>query len=165
MSALVWIAFGSNQADPIAQLVAARAALAEQMDEQAASQLYRTPPFGITEQPDFINAVVRYRTELTPHEVLALMMATEQAQGRIRTIKNGPRTLDLDVLLYGEEQIDTPDLHVPHPAMHERAFVLEPLAAIDPDAVIAPHGKVSDCLAALHAKPLPTVEDERWAPR
>ena len=165
MSALVWIAFGSNQADPIAQLVEARAALAEKMDEQAASPLYRTPPFGITEQPDFINAVVRYRTDLKPHDVLALMMATEQAQGRVRTIKNGPRTLDLDVLLYGKEEIDTSDLRVPHPAMHERAFVLEPLAAIDPNAVIARHGTVRECLAALHAESLPTVEDERWALR
>ncbi|MBV7434918.1 2-amino-4-hydroxy-6-hydroxymethyldihydropteridine diphosphokinase [Cardiobacteriaceae bacterium TAE3-ERU3] len=165
MSASVWIAFGSNQADPIAQLVEARTALAAKMDEQAASPLYRTPPFGITEQPDFINAVVRYQTDLKPHDVLALMMATEQAQGRVRTIKNGPRTLDLDVLLYDEQQIDTPDLCVPHPAMHERAFVLEPLAAIDPDAVIAQHGTVCDCLAALHAEPLPTVEDARWAVR
>lgn len=165
MKTPVWIAFGSNQDDPVGQLVKARATLAEHLVEQAASPLYRTPPFGITEQPDFINAVLRYATDLSPHDVLALMMATEQAQGRVRSVKNGPRTLDLDVLLYGEAQIDTPTLRVPHPAMHERDFVLVPLVAIDPDVVVGEHGRARDCLAALDAKPLPAVDDGRWVSR
>lgn len=162
MAEQVWIAFGSNQADPVQQLVQARATLAEQLTEEAASPLYRTPPFGFSAQPDFINAVLRYRTDRAPHDVLQLLMATEQAQGRVRSIKNGPRTLDLDILLYGTQRIATPDLCVPHPALHERDFVLEPLAALDPTQYIPGRGRVQDCLAALAATPLAMIEDARW---
>ncbi|UJF25123.1 2-amino-4-hydroxy-6-hydroxymethyldihydropteridine diphosphokinase [Suttonella sp. R2A3] len=158
----VWVAFGSNIEDPVAQLVRARASLAQTMVEEAASPLYQTPPFGFTEQPDFVNAVVRYRTDLSPHAVLALLMRTEHAQGRVRSIKNGPRTLDLDVLLYDDAVVESADLIVPHPGLTSRDFVLQPLAAIDAECEIPGHGRVADVLSTLASKPLPIIEDKRW---
>ena len=101
-----WIAFGSNQAEPVAQLLRARQTLAAVLQEDAASALYRTPPWGYTAQPDFINAVIRYRTNLSPLVLLALLQRVEQEQGRERPFKNAPRTLDLDVLLYDDLCLD-----------------------------------------------------------
>lgn len=128
-----WIAFGSNQSDPVAQLLRARQTLAAVLQEEAASPLYRTPPWGYANQPNFINAVIRYRTDLSPLALLALLQKVEQAQGRERPFKNAPRTLDLDVLLYDDLRLNLPQLTVPHPAMCGRAFVLCPLADLNPE--------------------------------
>ena len=130
---IAWVAFGSNQAEPVAQLLRARQTLAAVLQEDAASALYRTPPWGYTDQPDFINAVIRYRTDLSPLALLALLQHVEQEQGRERPFKNAPRTLDLDVLLYDDVRLNLPQLTVPHPGIYARAFVLYPLAELNPE--------------------------------
>ena len=129
----IWIAYGSNQGDPIAQLLRARQNLATRLDESGASALYRTPPWGYTAQPDFINAVIRYRSDLAPLALLDLLQSVEQQQGRERPFKNAPRTLDLDLLAYDDLHLDHPRLTLPHPGICERAFVLRPLADLNPE--------------------------------
>ena len=131
-----WIAFGSNQAEPVAQLLRARQTLAAVLQEDAASALYRTPPWGYTDQPDFINAVIRYHTDLPPLVLLALLQRVEQEQGRERPFTNAPRTLDLDMLLYDDLRLDLPQLTLPHPGIRERAFVLYPLADLNPERLL-----------------------------
>jgi 2-amino-4-hydroxy-6-hydroxymethyldihydropteridine diphosphokinase len=103
----------------------------------ARSADYATPPWGKLDQPGFINVCAEVATGLTPHALLGLCLATELSLGRRRIEKWGPRTIDIDVLLYGDEIVDTPDLKLPHPFMPERAFVLIPLMEIAPDLTIA----------------------------
>jgi len=112
-----------------------------------ASRLYRTPAWGRVEQPDFVNAVAAIDTTLAPRALLDALLGIERAHGRERNAdaeRWGPRTLDLDLLLYGDAEVDEPGLHVPHPHLHERAFVLVPLCEIAPEAVIPGHGTVRD---------------------
>lgn len=112
-----------------------------------ASRLYRTPAWGRVEQPDFVNAVAAVDTTLAPRALLEALLGIERAHGRERNAdaeRWGPRTLDLDLLLYGDEEVDEPGLHVPHPHLHERAFVLVPLCEIAPEVVIPGHGTASD---------------------
>lgn len=97
------------------------------------SSLYETAPVGVTDQPDFLNAAVAVRTSLPPEELLAVLLATEAGLGRIRNARWGPRVIDIDLLVYGDETIDRPNLAVPHPRLRERAFALVPLAEIAPD--------------------------------
>jgi 2-amino-4-hydroxy-6-hydroxymethyldihydropteridine diphosphokinase len=113
---------------------------------RARSRLYRTPPWGVTEQPDFINAAARLETALAPRELLDALLAVETRAGRVRGARNGPRILDLDLLLYGDHAINEPDLVVPHPRLHERAFVLLPLADIAPDLEVPGQGRVAELL-------------------
>jgi 2-amino-4-hydroxy-6-hydroxymethyldihydropteridine diphosphokinase len=103
---------------------------------------------GYAEQPDFINACARVETRLAPRALLEGLLAIERRHGRVRAIPNGPRTLDLDIVLYGAEVIDEPDLVVPHPRAHERAFVLKPLLDVWPDAVLPGKGRARDLVAA-----------------
>jgi 2-amino-4-hydroxy-6-hydroxymethyldihydropteridine diphosphokinase len=112
----------------------------------ATSSLYRTAPVGKPDQPDFINAVVVLETELTPFDLLRHLLALEGRHGRVRTERNGPRTLDLDLLLLGHQVIHVPGLEVPHPRMHERAFVLLPLSEVSPQAVIPGRGPLARLL-------------------
>ena len=118
-----------------------------------ASPLYRTPAWGVEAQPDFVNAAATLATALPAADLLACLLEIERALGRTRAADGsdrwGPRTLDLDLLLYGDAVIDQPGLRVPHPRLHERAFALLPLAAIAPDAVIPGIGTVRQALAAL----------------
>ena len=114
----------------------------------AASSLYRSAPVGFTAQPDFVNAVAAIETHLGAMPLLEELRAIEARFGRARTFPNAPRTLDLDLLLYGGSVIAEPGLVVPHPRMHERAFVLAPLAEIAPDAVIPGKGPVAALLAS-----------------
>jgi 2-amino-4-hydroxy-6-hydroxymethyldihydropteridine diphosphokinase len=100
---------------------------------KAASSFYETEPIEYTAQPWFLNAAVALETELLPRQLMSRLLAIEQEMGRHRTIAKGPRIIDLDVLLFGRSVIEMPELTVPHPAMHERRFVLEPLAEIAPD--------------------------------
>lgn len=118
-----------------------------------ASQLYRTPAWGVQAQPDFINAVAMLETSLSPRDLLDALLALERAHGRDRARETrwGPRTLDLDLLVHGNAQIDEPGLRVPHPHLHERAFVLLPLAEIAPDAVVPAAGRVRELAAAMAA--------------
>ncbi|HWT53235.1 MAG TPA: 2-amino-4-hydroxy-6-hydroxymethyldihydropteridine diphosphokinase [Rhodocyclaceae bacterium] len=111
------------------------------------SSLYRTAPVGLKHQPDFINAAVALDTELDSHALLRELFSIEQRFGRQRSVPNAPRTLDLDLLLYGEEVSDDSTLTLPHPRMHERAFVLVPLVEIAPGLGIPGKGSVADLLA------------------
>jgi 2-amino-4-hydroxy-6-hydroxymethyldihydropteridine diphosphokinase len=111
------------------------------------SSLYRTAPVGHAAQPDFINAVAQLETGLPAERLLAELQDIERRHGRERSFANAPRTLDLDILLYGGAQLSLPELQVPHPRMHERAFVLKPLAEIAPDASIPGHGTAQALLA------------------
>jgi 2-amino-4-hydroxy-6-hydroxymethyldihydropteridine diphosphokinase len=113
------------------------------------SSLYRTAPVGHAAQPDFVNAAVAVETALEPRALLAALLAIEAAAGRERTFKDAPRTLDLDILLYGDRTIDEPGLAVPHPRLYERAFALAPLVEIEPEAVVPGRGRAADLLAAL----------------
>ncbi len=133
-----YVALGANLGDPQAALRQALRGLAALPQTQLvrASSFYRTAPID-SSGPDYINAVAELRTALTPQGLLAGLQALEQAAGRERPWRNAPRTLDLDVLLYGDVRLGTPALTIPHPRMHERAFVLVPLAEIAPARVSA----------------------------
>jgi 2-amino-4-hydroxy-6-hydroxymethyldihydropteridine diphosphokinase len=149
-----YVGMGANLGDPAAQVRAAIAALASLPRTRlaGASSLYRTAPVGYADQPDFVNAVAALDTELPPHELLEALQAIERGAGRSRSFRNAPRTLDLDLLLYGDATLDGPALSVPHPRMHERAFVLAPLVEIAPGIAIPGHGLAADCLARLPAQ-------------
>ena len=150
-AATAFIGLGSNLADPLVQV---RQALVE-LDSipgtrvTARSSFYRTSPVGLLEQPEFINAVASVRTTLKPQALLAALFAIENRHGRRRSIRNAPRTLDLDLLLYGEKVLGQEGLSLPHPRLHERAFVLAPLAEIAPDAMVPGRGRVQDLLARV----------------
>ena len=146
-----YIALGANLEDPVVQVRAGLAALATLPDTQLLMQssLYRTAPVGYADQPDFINAVAAVDTELSPRELLDALLAIELNHGRVRQFANAPRTLDLDVLLYDDVEVNESGLTIPHPRMHERVFVLAPLAEIAPLCEIPGHGRVSDLLRGL----------------
>ena len=129
-----YLGIGANLGDRLAYLQAAVDALgaADDVRVVAVSPVYETAPVGGPEQPDYLNAVVAVDTSLTPRALLRLANAIEAEADRLRTVRFGPRTLDVDVLLVGDERVDEPDLVVPHPRMTERAFVLVPLADLDP---------------------------------
>ncbi len=119
-----------------------------------ASSLWRTAPVGHSDQPDFINAVAAFDSTLAPHALLDALLALELRFGRKRSFANAPRTLDLDLLLHGSALVSEPCLTLPHPRMHERAFVLAPLIEIDPDCIIPGHGRAADCLARITGQPI-----------
>jgi 2-amino-4-hydroxy-6-hydroxymethyldihydropteridine diphosphokinase len=141
------IGIGANLGDARGNVGDALARLGRQSGCRlvAASSLWRTAPID-SSGDDYINAVALLDTDLDPHVLLATLHAIETAHGRERPYRNAPRTLDLDLLLYGDEIIDTPALTVPHPRMHERAFVLAPLLEVAPDAVIPGRGRAADFL-------------------
>jgi 2-amino-4-hydroxy-6-hydroxymethyldihydropteridine diphosphokinase len=123
---------------------------ADGVDVVAVSQLRETAPVGVVDQPRFLNGAVRVETTLPPRALLDLLLELERSLGRVRGERWGPRTVDLDLLVYGKERIDQPGLRVPHPRLHERAFALEPLAELDPELDVPGLGPVSEVLAALH---------------
>jgi 2-amino-4-hydroxy-6-hydroxymethyldihydropteridine diphosphokinase len=142
---LAYVALGANLADPVVQIRAAIQAL-EKLPESRllkASSLYRTAPVGIHGQPDFINAVAALHTRLSPQELLTALFEIEAAFGRRRDFYHAPRTLDLDLLLYDDRQIDSAFLRLPHPRMHLRAFVIAPLLEIAPGCRIPGRGKAA----------------------
>jgi 2-amino-4-hydroxy-6-hydroxymethyldihydropteridine diphosphokinase len=145
-----YIGLGANLGDPSKQLLAAVAAFAGVPGTSLArrSSFYRSAPVGHADQPDFVNAVAEIETELPPRALLDALLQIEQTLGRSRSFANAPRTLDLDLLLYGDTVLDEPGLHVPHPRMHTRAFVLAPLAEIAPGIEIPGHGAIAPLLAA-----------------
>ncbi|HEX5128656.1 MAG TPA: 2-amino-4-hydroxy-6-hydroxymethyldihydropteridine diphosphokinase [Usitatibacter sp.] len=113
------------------------------------SRLHRTTPVGYVDQPDFVNACALVDTALEPRALLSELLALEKRHGRVRDVPNGPRTLDLDIVLYGDRVIDEPGLRVPHPRAHERAFVLVPLVEAWPDASIPGRGPARELLRQL----------------
>ena len=131
----VFLGLGGNLGDPEAAMRAALAELERLGGTRivAVSSLWRTPPWGKADQPDFLNAVCEIRTALDPRQLLAACLSLEAAQRRVRGERWGPRTLDIDILRFGDRRIDEPGLSVPHPRMAERAFVMAPLAEIAPD--------------------------------
>lgn len=148
----VYIAIGSNLASPLEQVNAALAALAEIPDSQivAVSPFYRTPPLGPQDQPDYLNAAVALDIDLAPETLLDHTQRIELQQGRERKAHRwGPRTLDLDIMLFGDRQIATPRLTVPHYDMKNRAFMLLPLVHIAPDVCFPDGVKVANILANL----------------
>ena len=122
------------------------------------SSLYRSAPVGYLEQPDFINAVAQIETALSPRALLDALLEIERRLGRVRDFPNAPRTLDLDLVLYGETVCAEPALTVPHPRMHERAFVLVPLAEIAPEAMVPGRGRVSELVTAVDAASVTKID-------
>ena len=146
-----YVALGANLGDPSATIRAAFGALANLPESRVVhcSSLYRTAPVGNTEQPEFINAVAALETTLAPESLLDALFDIEARFGRIRAEKNGPRTLDLDLLLYNNQQLNLPRLTLPHPRLHLRAFVLYPLAELAPDLQLPGRGSNAAWLPAV----------------
>ena len=122
----------------------------EHVDLIAVSGLRETDPVGVVDQPRFLNGAAAVETTLSPRALLDALLGIERELGRVRSERWGPRIVDLDLLLYGDEIVDEPGLRVPHPRLHERRFALEPLAELDPDLEIPGCGAVSKVLATLH---------------
>ena len=152
--ARAYVALGSNLGDRERTLREAVTALAAQdgVEVVALSSLVETEPVGLLDQPRFVNGVVALETERSARALLDLLLDVERRFGRVRdgVPAQGPRTLDLDLLLYGAAEIDEPGLRVPHPRLHERAFVLEPLAEVAPGLELPGRGSVEAILAELH---------------
>ncbi|HLE67732.1 MAG TPA: 2-amino-4-hydroxy-6-hydroxymethyldihydropteridine diphosphokinase [Burkholderiales bacterium] len=157
---VAYVGLGANLGEPRRQLFAAFDELGRIPGTRvtARSSLFRSAPIGYADQPDFVNAVAKLETDLRPRELFAALQQIEHAHGRERSFRNAPRTLDLDLLLYGGERIDTPALIVPHPRMHERAFVLAPLLELDPAAVIPGRGSAAELLRACAMQPVERLE-------
>ena len=161
MSVHAFVGLGGNVGD----VAGAFASAAARMDELPGTQLlrvsrgYRTPAWGMAGQPDFLNAVAMLETQLPARELLDELLAIERMHGRDRANETrwGPRTLDLDLLLYGDGTIDEPGLRVPHPRLHERAFALRPLLEIAPGVSIPGHGCARDLPAAMAAEGIEAV--------
>lgn len=138
MMETVFIGLGSNLETPHQQVLHACSKLKDLPNSEwvCASSLYLTPPWGIEDQPPFVNAVVKMRTQLEPQVLLDALLAIERTQGRIRDLRFGPRIIDCDILLYGNRQISNATLSVPHPYLTERAFVVVPLYEIAPNLIL-----------------------------
>jgi 2-amino-4-hydroxy-6-hydroxymethyldihydropteridine diphosphokinase len=156
-----FIALGGNLDDPAAHVRSGIRELAglPHTELQRASALYCSAPVGYRDQPDFINAVVQIATQLGPRELLEALLEIERRHGRVRGVPNGPRTLDLDLLLYGDRLVCEPGLVIPHPRMHERAFVMVPLAEIAPLQMVPGHGAVARLLARIEAGDVTRLAD------
>ena len=157
----VYIGLGSNLNDPIRQVQAALQLLTSMRDSSLLrnSSLYRSPPLGQLAQPNYVNAVAALDTRLSALTLLDELQGIEQISGRVRTGEHwGPRTLDLDLLLYGAEVIDHPRLCVPHPGLSQRNFVLYPLQEIAPDLIVPGHGQLITLLDHCCADGLERIE-------
>ena len=144
-----YIALGANLGEPAVQIERALEELAKLPDSRVVgrSRLYLSRPAGYADQPDFVNAVARLDTTLSARDLLDRLLELEHRHGRVRSFRNSPRTLDLDILLYDRLILNEPGLHLPHPRMHERPFVLLPLAEIAPDLDIPGFGSVAGLAA------------------
>jgi len=143
---IVHIALGSNLGDRAANLAHATDLMDEVIQITAASSIYETPPWGVIDQPRFLNQVIKGCTTLAPINLLYELKAIERLMGRRETVRYGPRIIDLDILLYGQRVIQYNRLQVPHPRMLERAFVLVPLAEVSPGLVIPGSGQAVETL-------------------
>ena len=149
-----YVGLGANLGDRSAMLRAALEQLAAEpgVSLVAASSVRETDPVGPVDQPRFLNAAAALDTELSPRELLDRLLGIERRLGRTREgPRFGPRTIDLDLLLYGEEWLDEPGLELPHPRLHERLFALEPLFELDPSLVVPGHGALSEIIAGLQS--------------
>lgn len=156
-----FIALGANIGQPLAQLDAAVAAL-DSHDGiccLAMSKVYQSPPHGPQDQPDFTNAALAVHTTLTPLDLLSVMQRIETDLGRVRQRHWGERSIDLDLILYGDTQMHTPRLTIPHPLAHAREFVVKPLHDLDEQLHIPGHGSVADLLTDLPTQHLREIRD------
>jgi 2-amino-4-hydroxy-6-hydroxymethyldihydropteridine diphosphokinase len=146
-----YVGLGANLGDREGTIAAALRLLGEHEGVRVVrvSSLRETDPVGVVDQPPFLNGVALVETELAPRELLAALLDVERRLGRVRDVRWGPRTIDLDLLVVGDVELDEPGLTVPHPRLHERRFALEPLAELDPGLLIPGRGRVSDLLARL----------------
>ena len=150
--ARAYVGLGSNLGDREATIRRALELLGERVEVVAVSSLRETEPWGYEDQSPFLNAAAAVETSLPARELLDALLATERELGRTRDgPRFGPRTIDLDLLLYDDEHIDEPGLEVPHPRLHERAFALEPLAELDPALEVPGRGSVAALLAGLQS--------------
>ena len=133
MAVIAYLGLGSNLGDRLINLQSACGILGRQMFLPALSRVYETAPWGYTEQPAFLNQVVQVETDLAPLELLACVKQVEVNMGRLPMFRYGPRLIDIDLLFYGDQVVQLPELSVPHPRLHERAFVLAPLAELAPE--------------------------------
>ncbi|MDR3388376.1 MAG: 2-amino-4-hydroxy-6-hydroxymethyldihydropteridine diphosphokinase [Rudaea sp.] len=164
--AIVYIGLGSNLADPRVQVESGLRALAALPGTRVLrhSCLYQTAPWGKADQPEFVNAVAQIETALVPGALLEGLLAIERSAGRERDATRwGPRVLDLDMLVYGDVVLDAPGLHLPHPHLHERAFVLMPLCEIAPGLDIPGRGRVETLMAGLDTSTCRALEPEHAA--
>lgn len=157
----VYIGLGSNMHDPIQQIQLAYQEIDDLNNTSLikVSSFYRTAPVGYVDQPEFINAVIEISTTLSPQELLQSLLAIEARHDRVREIKDGPRTLDLDILLFNEWRLDEPNLAIPHPRAHKRAFVLYPLFEIAPDLYIPGEGYVKDFMLTVKDQTIRQLQD------
>ncbi len=158
-----WLGLGGNIGDPRAAMAAAlrRLDAHPEVAVSAVSGLYRTPPWGRTDQPDFLNAVAALDTTLAARALLDLCLATERELKRVRAERWGPRVIDMDILAFGDERIEEPGLAVPHPRMAERAFVMLPLAEIAPDLIVAGR-PAADIAASLDISGIERMAGPDW---
>jgi len=135
---LAYLGLGTNLGDRESYLAQALKELAglPTIETGAVSSIYETAPVGLTDQPDFLNLVVSVRTALSPRELMDALLHIENKMGRVRTVRWGPRVIDLDLLVFGDVRVEVPGLSVPHPRLRERSFVLIPLAEIAPDLIL-----------------------------
>ncbi len=149
-----YVALGANLGDREGTIRLALALLESRpgVTVVRASTLRETEPWGPVPQPRYLNGVVALDTSLDPRSLLEALLGVERDLGRVRGERWGPRTIDLDLLLHGDAELDEPGLELPHPRLHERAFVLEPLAELDPELVVPGRGRVAELLARLHSR-------------
>jgi 2-amino-4-hydroxy-6-hydroxymethyldihydropteridine diphosphokinase len=152
---VAYIGLGANVGPREVTLLRAIDLLAEADDVEVleVSQLRETDPVGMVDQPSFLNGAARIDTSLSPRALLELLLRIERSLGRVREERWGPRTVDLDLLVYGDLTVDEPGLRVPHPRLHERRFALEPLAELDPELVVPGRGPVRQLLLSLQSSP------------
>ena len=147
---LAYVGLGANLGDREGSIRRA----AEVIGARRLSTIIETPPWGITDQPDFLNAVAELESDVGPRALLDRLIEVERELGRVRDGKRwGPRTIDLDLLVYGNETSDVPALQLPHPRLHERLFVLAPLAELAPALIVPGRGRVADLLTKLQSAP------------
>jgi 2-amino-4-hydroxy-6-hydroxymethyldihydropteridine diphosphokinase len=161
---LAYLSLGSNMGDRAANLRAAIRQLEKAGSLRAISALYETQPVDVLDQPWFLNCVAAIETSIPPRELLKFVLSIEAAMGRLRLREKGPRKIDIDVLLFGDRIVDEPGLKIPHPAMHRRRFVLEPLVEIAPEALHPVLKKTArELLAALEpGQTVRKLETEGW---
>lgn len=162
-SETAFLGLGGNVGRPDLAMAAALQALDADPGTRvdAVSSLWRTPPWGVTDQPDFLNAVARITTAMTPHELLAFCLDQERAMHRVRDRRWGPRPIDIDILLYGDAVVTEPNLTIPHPRIAERAFILVPLEEVAPDLRVGGEA-ISDLARKADASGMMRVGGPDW---